>query len=72
MERDESTEKIAAPSVVKRCELCATEFGCGAGGPGCWCEAVTVPRERLLPIRAAASDCLCPSCLAAVAAGVDP
>lgn len=68
----QSTEEIGVPETVKRCELCSAEFGCGAGGPGCWCEALDVPRERLLPVRAVAADCLCPRCLAAVAAGRDP
>jgi cysteine-rich CWC protein len=68
----ESTDEIGSYFVAKRCELCSTEFGCGSGGPGCWCEAVEVPRERLLPVRSAASDCLCPRCLEAVAAGRDP
>ena len=53
----------------KRCPLCDSEFGCGFGAPGCWCEALDVPAARLLPVRAVTSACLCPRCLQAVAAG---
>ena len=52
----------------KLCPLCDSEFGGGFGAPGCWCEAVDVPPERLLPVRAVTSECLCPRCLRAVAA----
>lgn len=68
----ESTDEIGAGATLKTCELCSADFGCGAGGPGCWCEALDVPRARLLQVRAVAADCLCPRCLAAVATGPDP
>jgi hypothetical protein len=59
---------IPSTEEIKSCALCGGEFACNARGPGCWCEAVEVPRERLLPVREVTHDCLCPRCLRQVAA----
>ena len=51
------------------CERCGAEFRCGRDSPaGCWCAAE--PYRLPVPLPAAAgpsSDCLCPSCLRALA-----
>jgi hypothetical protein len=51
----------------KRCSKCGAAFGCG-GLPGCWCRDVTLDAAALAALRQAYADCLCPSCLKAVAA----
>jgi hypothetical protein len=51
------------------CERCGKGFGCGRDAPsGCWCAAEAFRLPLKLPEQAGAfSDCLCPSCLRAVA-----
>lgn len=56
-------------TVTKTCAICARQFECGHGGPGCWCENLVVPPPQLRQIRLITDDCLCPACLAAVSAG---
>jgi cysteine-rich CWC protein len=65
-----STGKIEL--TPKACPLCASEFGCGFGSAGCWCESLDVAPERLLPVRAVTDECLCPRCLQAVADRPEP
>ena len=52
------------------CERCGREFGCSPDDPGnCWCAAE--PYRLTMPTSASRSqfrDCLCPSCLPALAA----
>jgi iron complex transport system permease protein len=51
----------------KGCPSCGTQFGCGQGEPGCWCESVVLRSETLAELRLLADDCLCPACLAGFA-----
>ncbi|QEL54584.1 cysteine-rich CWC family protein [Chromobacterium paludis] len=54
---------LALPLPVQRktCASCGSGFTCGAGGEegACWC----MDLPHALPVRGAAGDCLCPSCL---------
>jgi hypothetical protein len=52
----------------KRCQKCGQAFDCG-GLFGCWCRDVKLDAAALAALRAQYSDCLCPSCLRAAAAG---
>ncbi len=51
----------------KRCSKCGVAFDCG-GLFGCWCRDVTLTEAELAGLRQQYSDCLCPTCLKAVAA----
>jgi hypothetical protein len=53
------------------CERCGEAFGCtNTGAPGsCWCSEVDVRLPVPLPPQAGPyADCLCPRCMATVAA----
>jgi hypothetical protein len=52
----------------KRCSKCGLAFDCG-GLFGCWCRDVKLSTAQLALLREQFVDCLCPSCLKAVAAG---
>lgn len=54
-----------------RCERCGTAFGCRNNGEAgsCWCSREEFRLPVPLPdVAGAFEDCLCPSCLRAVAA----
>lgn len=51
----------------KTCPLCDVAFTCESNQPGCWCEEISLSRERLALIALAAAGCLCHGCLAATA-----
>jgi hypothetical protein len=53
---------------AKECPRCGGRFGCAQGEPGCWCETIVLSRETLAALRTLADDCLCPTCLEALAA----
>jgi hypothetical protein len=72
-------------AAATRCFRCGARFGCGAGTDGCWCTglpAIDPARLAALPAEARAAlglppgappaSCLCPTCLAAVSAGLAP
>ncbi|HWL42345.1 MAG TPA: cysteine-rich CWC family protein [Ilumatobacter sp.] len=52
------------------CPACGAEFGCSAAQPGCpcWCVGVDVPERALLDLAQVHDGCLCPTCLARIAA----
>jgi len=50
----------------KTCEKCGSEFECMKSA--CWCEHVHLSADALQWLRRSYRDCLCPSCLASVAA----
>jgi len=50
----------------KRCEKCGATFDCG-GLFGCWCRDVAIDLKTLAELRDKYADCLCPSCLHALA-----
>jgi len=53
-----------------RCPRCGAGFACGAAGPApCACTGVALGAERLAALRQRYNGCLCPGCLAALAAG---
>ncbi|MBI4401882.1 MAG: cysteine-rich CWC family protein [Nitrospirae bacterium] len=52
----------------KQCGHCARPFSC-AQAAECWCGAVKLDQAQLAWVKQKFHDCLCPSCLAAVAAG---
>ena len=52
----------------KRCSKCGLAFDCG-GLFGCWCRDVKLSEAQLATLRGKYVDCLCPTCLKAVAAG---
>jgi hypothetical protein len=54
------------------CERCRQEFGCSRGRvTDCWCNAETYRLPVPLPPEAGTfGDCLCPSCLRAVASAL--
>ena len=56
---------LAAPA--KSCPRCGAAFACGEGRPGCWCEAVELPREAIGELQSLGDDCFCPECLRAFA-----
>ena len=67
-----SSESLSTAILPRRsleCGRCGAPFECG-GGTGetdaCWCAALTLPPPDLLP--EGIGDCLCPDCLAEVAA----
>jgi hypothetical protein len=53
-----------------RCERCGAWFGCEAGtGRECWCSDVVLDDATRAALAHEFRRCLCPSCLAALAAG---
>lgn len=55
-------------AIAKSCSRCAQSFGCGRDLPTCWCSDFPhLAAARIDP----SSDCLCPTCLAALA-GAQP
>ncbi len=44
------------------CPLCGEKFTCKRW-IGCWCQRVSVSKERLRALKAVTDDCVCPSCL---------
>ena len=52
------------------CERCGAAFGCGVDAGSCWCAEVEVGAETQRAIAARYGDCLCPTCLSALAHGV--
>jgi hypothetical protein len=57
-------------SKEKRCSKCGLAFDCG-GLFGCWCRDVKLTESQLAGLRQRYADCLCPTCLAAIAAGAE-
>jgi cysteine-rich CWC protein len=53
----------------KRCSKCGLAFDCG-GLFGCWCRDVKLSEAQLAMLRKRYVDCLCPTCLKAVAADI--
>ena len=53
----------------KRCSKCGLAFDCG-GLFGCWCRDVKLSETQLAMLRQSYVDCLCPTCLKGVAAGI--
>jgi hypothetical protein len=53
-------------SVVKACQRCGTQFGCGLSC--CWCDEVTLSADARSSLQAQFSDCLCRACLQEMAA----
>jgi ribosomal protein L40E len=51
---------------LKHCEKCGTAFGCHS--VGCWCESVELSAATLKWLSRTYDDCLCPACLAELAA----
>jgi hypothetical protein len=56
------------PAVIKTCPRCGASFEC-LHSPQCWCAAVRLDEKARSELAARYSDCLCPECLAAIAAG---
>ncbi|MGH9592784.1 MAG: cysteine-rich CWC family protein, partial [Bryobacteraceae bacterium] len=54
---------------TKVCGACGAEFSCTRMVGPCWCEDVKIGAATLADLRARFSDCLCPNCLRAAAAG---
>ena len=52
----------------KICGHCGQAFGC-AGTYGCWCGDLKLTDVQRAWIKERYQNCLCPACLAAVAAG---
>ena len=52
----------------KQCGKCRQAFSCQQTG-GCWCGTVTLDAAQLAWIKQQFANCLCPTCLTAVAAG---
>ena len=53
-----------------RCERCGARFGCEAGtGNECWCSDVVLDDAKRAALAQQFERCLCPACLAALAAG---
>jgi hypothetical protein len=52
----------------KVCESCGTQFGCGAKLDRCWCTELTLTESQSRNIEEKFTDCLCPECLAEIAA----
>ena len=48
--------------------MCGDPFGCGAKLDGCWCVQVQLPTEIAAALKTEFLDCVCPTCLHAVAA----
>lgn len=44
------------------CPLCGEKFTCKRW-IGCWCQGVSISKERLQALKAVTDDCVCPSCL---------
>ena len=55
----------------KRCSKCGAAFDCG-GLLGCWCRDVTLDAQTLAALKEKYADCLCPSCLKAMASVAAP
>ena len=53
----------------KRCSKCGLAFDCG-GLFGCWCRDVKLSEAQLAMLRKRYVDCLCPTCLKALAADI--
>lgn len=56
------------PAENKTCESCGVTFGCEAKLDGCWCTEIDVLPAAAEALKATFKDCLCPNCLAAMAA----
>lgn len=54
----------------KRCSKCGVAFDCG-GLFGCWCRDVKLTEKQLASLRQRYADCLCPTCLSAIAASAE-
>jgi hypothetical protein len=53
-----------------RCERCGASFGCEAGsGNECWCSELVLTDAQRAALAEEFRSCLCPACLAALAAG---
>ncbi|TAJ07831.1 MAG: hypothetical protein EPO61_11935 [Nitrospirae bacterium] len=52
----------------KQCGACRQTFTCQQAG-GCWCGTIKLDAAQLAWIKQTFANCLCPTCLAAVAAG---
>jgi hypothetical protein len=64
------TPALAPGHRAATCPRCAGPFACGAGADRatpCFCVAYRLGAERLAELRARWPDCLCASCLAALA-----
>jgi hypothetical protein len=57
-----------ASTVEKKCPRCGVVFRCHQEA-GCWCAAVPLHPEALKSLRMRYTDCLCESCLQAMADG---
>ena len=49
------------------CGSCGNKFGCGANANGCWCVDLTLAPEIAAELKLKYEDCLCPTCLNALA-----
>jgi hypothetical protein len=56
----------------KTCEKCGAKFDCHAPSGPCWCDEIKLKTDTLASLRAKYNDCLCPTCLKAVAAAQSP
>jgi ribosomal protein L34E len=56
------------PAVIKTCPRCGAFFEC-LHAPQCWCAAIELTKKARRELAARYSGCLCPECLAAIAAG---
>jgi len=55
------------------CARCGAAFRCGmADAAPCWCTAVRLDAAVLAGLAQRHAGCLCPACLAALAAGAAP
>ncbi len=52
----------------KVCGQCRATFSCQQAG-GCWCGTIKLDATQLAWLKRTYDNCLCPRCLAAVAAG---
>jgi hypothetical protein len=60
---------VTARMQRETCESCGREFACGADLEGsCWCAEVALDADRLAVLREHFERCLCPDCIAAIAA----
>jgi hypothetical protein len=57
----------ALVSVVKTCQRCGAQFGCGLSC--CWCDEIEVRDDVRAELQRRFTDCLCRACLETVAAG---
>ena len=65
MNPSEREPHSARPATVtpKTCGACGESFSCCADADLCWCKEVELDERRLLELREAYADCLCPRCL---------